>query len=173
MTEENPSRSVRFARPLAVGLAFGAFLGIANLIDTAVEPLADDTAPRMLTLASMVLVTWAVIAFLAARRAGNFRQAVVAGMLVGAGTLFMFGLANAIRINVFLDTIQYRDDWRNLMARYRESGDTSLRAFVNRDHLTPMLGVIGIGAAAGAVCGMIGGALSAAIGRTRRVVFRP
>ena len=112
----------------------------------------------MLLFASLLLVSWLVLTFLVARRAGSFRQAVVAGMVICVGTLLMFGVANTIRVNVFLDEIKYRDDWRNLMARFRESGYTSLRAYVNRDHLTPLAGTIAIGSAVGAIVGACAGA---------------
>src|SRR5262249_24990798 len=148
-----------FVSPLAMGVTFGTVLGVANLIDTAIEPLADDDAPKVLLLAAIVVAIWAILTFLAARRVQNVRQAIVAGMLIGGATLFMFGLANTIRINVFLDTIQYRDDWRNLMARFRESDYTSLRAFVNRDYVRPLVGSLGVGGAIGALIGAIAGAV--------------
>src|SRR5262249_38007261 len=113
-----------FVSPLTMGLVFGAMLGVANLIDTAVEPLADDSAGQMLFFFAVVVAIWTAMAFVAARRTQSFWQAIVAGALVGAATLFVFGAANTIRVNVFLDEIQYREDWRHLMARFHESGST-------------------------------------------------
>jgi hypothetical protein len=63
-------------------------------------------------------------------------------------------------VNVFLDSIQHRDDWRNLMARFHESDARSLRAFVNHEYLTGTLVVTSLGAVAGGVSGLIGGAVS-------------
>jgi hypothetical protein len=150
-----------FASPLTLGLAFGSMLGVWNLIDTAYEPLADDSAGTMLVFAAVLLAVWALVAFLAGHRRRSFRDAVVAGVLVGAATLVMFNLANYIRVNVFLDTIQHREDWRNLMARYRESDFHSLRAYVNYDYVWGTFVVTSLGAAAGCVSGVIGGAISA------------
>lgn len=139
--------------PLTVGLVFGGVLAVANLVDTAIEPLADDSAPRVLSMALLVLASWVALTFLVARRVASLRQAVMAGVFICVGTLVMFALGNTIRVNLFLDQIQYRDDWRNLMARFRESDYTSLRAFVNHDYLRPMLGTIVVGGAIGALIG--------------------
>jgi hypothetical protein len=152
-----------FMSPLAIGVTFGTLLGVANLIDTAVEPLADDSGAVMLAFAAVLLGTWAAVAFLAGRRTQSFWQAVLAGMFVGAATLTLFALANFIRVNVFLETIQHREDWRNLMARFRESDYQSLRAFVNRDYLTSTLAAGLVGAAAGAVAGAVSGTVSALV----------
>jgi hypothetical protein len=149
-----------FVSPLTLGLGFGTALGAFNLISTAVDPLSDDSAAVMLTFAALLLSAWSLVAFVAGRRTRNFRDAVVAGVLVGAATLVMYNLANYIRVNVFLDTIQHRDDWRNLMVRYRESNFHSLRAFVNYDYALPTFLVTSLGAAAGCLSGVIGGAIS-------------
>jgi hypothetical protein len=150
-----------FASPLTLGLAFGTALGAFNLISTAVDPLGDDSAGVMLTFAAMLLGTWSLVAFVAGGRRRSFRDAVVAGVLVGTATLLMYNFANYIRVNVFLDTIQHRDDWRNLMARYRESHFHSLRAYVNYDYAGGTFVVTSLGAAAGCVSGVIGGAIGA------------
>jgi len=151
---------VSFVSPLIVGLAFGTALGVWNLVSTAVDPLSDDSAGIMLTFVAVLLGTWGLVAFLAGRRKRSFRDAVVAGVIVGAATITMFNLANYVRVNVFLDSIQYRDDWRNLMARFHESDARSLRAFVNREYLTGTFVVTSLGAVAGGVSGLIGGAVS-------------
>jgi hypothetical protein len=149
-----------FVSPLLVGLAFGTALGVWNLVSTAVDPLSDDSTGIMMTFVAVLVGTWGLVAFLAGRRRRSFRDAVVAGAIVGAATITMFNLANYIRVNVFLDSIQYRDDWRNLMARFHESDARSLRAFVNREYLTGTFVVTSLGAVAGGVSGLIGGAVS-------------
>jgi hypothetical protein len=151
---------VSFVSPLIVGLAFGTALGVWNLVSTAVDPLSDDSAGVMLTFGAGLLGTWSLVAFLAGRRRRSFRDAVVAGVIVGAATITMFNLANDIRVNVFLDSIQHRDDWRNLMVRFHESEARSLRAFVNREYVTGTFIVTSLGAVAGGVSGLIGGAVS-------------
>jgi hypothetical protein len=155
---------VSFVSPLIVGIAFGTALGVWNLVSTAADPLSDDSAGVMLTFGAGLLGTWSLVAFLAGRRRRSFRDAVVAGVIVGAATITMFNLANYIRVNVFLDSIQHRDDWRNLMVRFHESEARSLRAFVNREYVTGTFIVTSLGAVAGGVSGLIGGAVSS---RTR------
>jgi hypothetical protein len=151
---------VSFVSPLIVGLAFGTALGVWNLVSTAVDPLSEDSAGIMMTFVAVLVGTWGLVAFLAGRRKRSLRDAVMAGVIVGAATITMFNLANYIRVNVFLDSIQYRDDWRNLMARFHESDARSLRAFVNREYLTGTFVVTSLGAVAGGVSGLIGGAVS-------------
>jgi hypothetical protein len=46
------------------------------------------------------------------------------------------------------------------MARFHESDSRSLRAFVNREYLTGTFVVTSLGAVAGGVSGLIGGAVS-------------
>jgi hypothetical protein len=151
---------VSFVSPLIVGIAFGTALGVWNLVSTAVDPLSHDSAGVMLTFGAGLLGTWSLVAFLAGRRRRSFRDAVVAGVIVGAATITMFNLANYIRVNVFLDSIQHRDDWRNLMVRFHESEARSLRGFVNREYVTGTFIVTLLGAVAGGVSGLIGGAVS-------------
>jgi len=150
-----------FVSPVMLGLAFGAVLGVANLIDTAYEPLSDDSAGAMLTYIAILVGVWTVAALAAGRRRQSFRDAIVAGVLVGGATLAMCNLANYIRVNLFLDAIRDREDWRNLMARYRESHVQSLRVFVNYDYLKATVAVTSLGAAAGCVSGVVGGAINA------------
>jgi hypothetical protein len=156
-----------FVSPVMFGLAFGAVLGLWIIVDTAYEPLADDSAGTMLTGAAVVFGVWSLAAFLAGRRRQRFSDAVVAGVLVGVATLVMFNLANYVRVNLFLESIQQRQDWRNLMARYRESDFHNLRAFVNYDYLKATLAVVSLGAAAGCASGIVGGVMTA-LARTRR-----
>ena len=145
------------------GVAFGTLLGVGNLIDTAVQPLAEDRPPELLAMLAVVLAIWGFAAYRAAHRGGGVRDAVIAGAVIGGLTAAIFGLANIVRVNVFLDAIQYRDDWRNLMLRYHESGYTSLRAYVNREFALgrTVLGGLAGGGALGAVMGALGGAASA------------
>jgi hypothetical protein len=148
---------IGFARPLTVGLALGVLAGVYNVIDTAIEPLADDSSGAMLRLFAVVLAAFCLPAGLAGVRTRRFRDTVLAGLVVGATTFFVLCIANTIRINVFLDTIQYRDDWRNLMLRFTHSGDPSLRHFVNREFLGGDVAMTAFGAVAGSICGIAAG----------------
>jgi hypothetical protein len=147
-------RAVRL--PLLVGLALGAALGATMLIDTARQPLAEDDGQTMIVAAGMVLLLWSAAALAATWRTRRMSDAVKAGVILGVVTLLVFQLAAIVRINVFLDAIQYRDDWHNLLLRYSQSGFHSLRAYANYEYVvtvTPLL----IGAIGGSISGTLGG----------------
>ena len=149
-----------FVSPLTVGLALGVAAGTLNLVDTAIEPLADDTAGRMLLWLGVLLFIWLFIGFRAARRTQRFRDALIAGVLVGAATMAVFHLAAIVRVNVFLEQIRNRDDWQNLVARFQASGFTSLRTYANYTYIIGTPIALALGAAAGAISGALGGAVS-------------
>ena len=154
-----------FVSPLTVGLALGVAAGTLNLVDTAIEPLAEDTAGAMAVWFGMLAFIWFLIGFRAAR-AQRFRDALVAGVLVGAATMTVFHLAAIIRVNLFLDQIRGRDDWQNLVARFHASGFTSLRAYANYTYISGTPIALALGAAAGAVSGALGGAMSGLLRRS-------
>jgi hypothetical protein len=140
----------------------GATAGALNLIATAIAPLADDTGGRVATWIVPLLLLWTVLSVAAGRRSGRFRDAVVAGMVLGLCTMALFNLAAIVRVNVFLEEIRYRDDWHNLLARFQASGVHSLRSFANYEYFTGTPLVLALGALAGAVSGIVGGAAGAA-----------
>ena len=148
-----------FVSPLKVGLAIGIAAGTLNLVDTAIEPLADDTAGTMLFWFGLLLFIWLLIGFRAAQRTQRFRVALIAVMLVGTATIVVFHLAAIVRVNLFLEHIRYRDDWQNLVARFQASGFTSLRAYANYTYISGTPIALALGAMAGAVSGALGGAV--------------
>ena len=149
-----------FVSPLKVGLAMGFAAGTLNLVDTAIEPLTDDTAGRMLPLLGVLLFVWLLIGFRAARRTQRFRDGLIAGVAVGTATMAVFHLAAIVRVNLFLEHIRYRDDWQNLVARFQASDFTSLRAYANYTYISGTPNALALGALAGAVSGALGGAVS-------------
>jgi hypothetical protein len=143
--------------PALIGCAFGAVLGVMTLVDTAREPLADDAATTMLAWVGVVVLLWSAATVAVTWRTRRMSDAITVGAILGVMALAVFQLAAIVRVNVFLDTIQHRDDWRNLVARYNQSGFHSLRAYANYEYavmVTPIL--LAIGAIAGSICGMIG-----------------
>ncbi|HZR26807.1 MAG TPA: hypothetical protein VFA59_24650 [Vicinamibacterales bacterium] len=142
------------------GIAFGGVLGVANLIDTYRDPLSDDNALVMLT---MLAATLAVVSFVASRRYvdGRMRDAIIAGVVIAVSTAVMASLLNLVRVNVFLHDIQNRDDWRNLLARYRASGYPTLRAYANHEYVSGLLSPTSfvVTAVIGGMTGAIGGVL--------------
>lgn len=151
---------------LAIGIAAGSLL----LIDTAIAPLADDSPGVMLAIAGTLLLLWTLASYAATRRTARFRDAIFAGLLVGLASIAVVQVAAIVRVNVFLDEIQYREDWLNLVARFQSSGFQSLRAYANYEYLTRTPLLLLVGAAAGSICGIVSGAINAGVGR---VVERP
>jgi hypothetical protein len=143
--------------PLTIGLAIGTVLGIMNLVDTALQPLADDDAGTMLAWLVTLLAVWSAAAVAVTWRTRQVVDAVTVGTILGVATIVMFHAASIVRVNLFLDAIRHRGDWQNLVARYNHSGFRSLRAYANYEYatLTPM--VIALGAIAGSISGVVGG----------------
>jgi hypothetical protein len=151
-----------FISPAMFGLAMGAVLGGLNLIETVRHPLADDEGGVMLAYIALVWLVWSAVGFAAARRTRRLADGVKAGLMVGIAMMAVFDAAAILRVNLFLDLIRYRDDWQNLVGRFGRSDVQSLRAFANYEYLraTPLL--LGIGAAAGTLAGLVGGTAAVA-----------
>lgn len=147
-------------RPWMWGVILGVTLGIANLVTTAVAPLAEDTPPTILSLGVAILASWVCAGFAAERRSRRFSDAIVAGAIVAVLATGIFSAANFARKLIFLDTLQHRSDWQGLVVRYHASGAGDLRSFVISEHLQGLPGGILFSLAAGAVCGGLGGAYS-------------
>jgi hypothetical protein len=142
------------------GLAIGIVAGSLLLIDTAIAPLADDSPGVMLAIVGSLILLWTLASYAATRRTDRFRDAIFAGLLVGLATIAVVHVAAIVRVNVFLDEIQYRDDWLNLVARFRSSGFQSLRAYANYEYLTDTPILLLLGAGMGSLCGAVSGAIS-------------
>ena len=100
----------------------------------------------------------------AERSSGRFRDAVVAGVLVGAATMAVLHVSAIVRVNVFLEQIRDRGDWVNLLSRFQASGYESLRVYANYEYLRQSPLLLALGAIVGGLCGSVGGAISG-IGR--------
>jgi hypothetical protein len=148
--------------PLAIGLSAGASLGVLNLVATARQPFADDESGAMLLWAAAIVLVWSAASSAAAWHTRRFADAVAAGIIAGVATLLVFHAASILRVNLFLDLIRHRTDWQNLVARFNASGYGSLRTYANYEYvrMTPL--IIAVGAVAGAVSGVLGGALNIA-----------
>ena len=149
-----------FVSPVGWGLAIGLAFGTVQLVETAIEPLADDSAGVMVAILSVLLLLWILTSIAAGRRTQRFRDAVAAGLFVGIVTLAVVHVASIVRVNVFLEQIRHRDDWVNLVSRFRASDFHSLRAYANYEYFsgTPIL--LALGAVAGGLCGMVGGLIN-------------
>ena len=141
------------------GLAIGIVAGSLLLIDTAIAPLADDSPGVMLAIVGTLLLLWTLASYAATRRTDRFRDAIFAGLLVGLASIAVVHVAAIVRVNVFLEEIQYRDDWVNLVARFRSSGFQSLRTYANYEYATGTPLLLLVGAAAGSICGIVSGTI--------------
>jgi hypothetical protein len=84
------------------------------------------------------------------------------GLVLG----LVFGVVNLVFtwLDPFLGELTGRDDWQNVMQRYRASDISSLRLFVNIDALKGAPFKIGVASVIGAVMGLIGGAIAKSSG---------
>jgi hypothetical protein len=150
-----------FVSPLAWGLLIGVVLGTLQLVDTAVEPLAEDTPGMMLGIVGTMLLLWTLASVAAGLPSRRVSHAIMAGVLAGVATMAVIDITSIVRVNIFLDQIRHRDDWVNLMARFEASGVQSLRTYANWEYVRGTPVVLGLGAMAGGFCGAIAALINA------------
>jgi hypothetical protein len=149
--------SVLRRHPVRLGILLGAVFGLWNLIATMVDPLADDTPLALLVFYGPMFAIWAIAGFRAFRRSGRHLDAVKTASLVAFVTFIVFDIAVVIRVNLFLDAVSQRSDWRNVMTRFEDSGFESLRLYVNYMNVTGAPFKTLVASTIGAVMGLIGG----------------
>jgi len=154
---------------LRLGLIIGLTFGAVDLLYTWLFPLEDDTIGALLRFYGPMFLLWAFASFRAARRDGRLLSGVTTGLVVAFATFCAYDLLILIRVNVFLTELTGRADWQNLMARFKASESSDLRAFVTLDYLKMAPLKIGAASAVGAVMGVIGGSL----GRMHVWLHRP
>jgi hypothetical protein len=150
-------------RPVAFGLVLGTLLGGWMLVSTVVAPLAEDTPVIVGTMFGVVFLALAVPGFAARRRGGHFVDALEAGAIAGTITFALFLLLGILRVNLFLDVIRNRADWKNLVADYTRSDFQSLRAYANYAYAKQIVVFPVVGVVAGAISGSIGGLLASLV----------
>jgi len=150
---------VSFVHPVAWGLLIGAAAGTLQLLSTALDPLADDSGGVMLVIVASLLLLWMLASLGATTSSQRLRDVVISGIVIGAATMAVVHISSTLRVNLFLDQIQDRADWANLMARYRASDFHSLRAYANYEYLGSLPVLLALGAVAGGCCGALGGAI--------------
>ena len=152
--------------PLLLGLGIGLVFGSVDLVLTWLYPLEDDSPGVLLRFYGPMFLVWMLVSFRAARVTGRLSSGVAAGMSVAFATFGVFVVLNFLRVNLFLDQLTGRDDWQNMMLRFRTSGSESLRLFVNLDYIKGTPFKIAGATAFGAALGTLGGSL----GRLTRTV---
>jgi hypothetical protein len=156
---------------VVLGSAIGLIFGGVNLLFTWLAPLTDDTPGALLRFYGPMFLLWAVASYRAARRTGRLSSGLVAGLVISCATFAALEIVILIRVNLFLDELTSRADWRGMMLRFRASGLDSLRWFVNLDYLKgapfklAVACVIGLGMGTGG--GIVGRVMHS---RVRRIV---
>ena len=148
-----------------LGALLGLTFGLWDLFYTWIDPLTDDTPVALLAFYGPMFAAWGFAGFMARRRSGRILDAVQAGTTVALVTFVVFYLANFVRVNVFLETIRFRADWKNMVARFETSCWGNLIAFIKYDYLRGGPLKIGVASVIGATLGLFGGLLAHA---TRR-----
>jgi hypothetical protein len=152
---------------IALGVVVGAAYGVWNMIETARDPLADDTPTSLLLFYGPMFALWATAGFTTARRTGRTLDGIAIGAMLALVTFSVFWVANLVRINVFFDAVLPRADWRNMLAKFQTSGFTDLRTFVIYDYLKDAPLKLFSATLIGAITGTVG-AVVASIGRPLR-----
>jgi len=159
---------VRQVASLVRGVTWGVVLGLAFggwiLVDTAIDPLGDDTVAAVGGMFGLLVLLLGVPGFMAGRRGARWVDAVMAGLVAGTVTMTLFNLLGIIRVNLFLDVIRQRSDWEAMIQGFKGSGYESLRAYANAVYFRQLLVLPVVGALSGAVTATISYAL-ARVGR--------
>jgi hypothetical protein len=145
--------------PLRLGLVLGLVFGSGNLVFTWLYPLEDDTPGALFRFYGPMFFVWALASFRAVRRTGRLPSGVTTGLTVALATFCAFEIFVLLRVNLLLNELTGRADWRNMIMRFRASDFHSLRFFVNLDYLKGAPLKLGVACAIGAVMGGIGGLL--------------
>jgi hypothetical protein len=153
-----------------LGLLLGGGFGLWNLIETQLHPLSDDSPTALLAFYGPMFAIWSLAGFAAWRGTRRIWDGVKAAALVALVTFVVFDLAVIVRVNVFLEVLGQRSDWRNLMEKYSASGFHSLRAYANYAYLTGAPFKIFVATMIGAGMGLIGALVGSFFSRALKPV---
>jgi hypothetical protein len=143
------------------GLVLGLVFGTWNVVMSILAPLMDDT---LLTLASFygpMFTAWGVAGGIAYRRTRRLPRAALSGAIVALVTFSVLTAIVITRVNLSVDLMSQRPDWRNLVARFEESGFDSFRLYVNYVYLTGTPFKLAVATAIGGAAGLVGGLVRA------------
>jgi hypothetical protein len=143
-----------------LGAALGVVFGLTNILVAALSPFMEDTPLALLSFYGPMFVAWGVTGREAFRRTRRVGQAAIAGGTVAFATFVVFTIIVVLRMNLTLDTIVERPDWRNMVANSRRSNFDSFRAYANYVYLTGAPFKIAVAATIGTVSGLIGGMMA-------------
>ena len=144
---------------LLLGLIVGVVFGVVNLVHAWLSHLDDDTPAALLLFYGPMFFVWALVSFRAVRRGGRWLSGLTTGMTIGFATFCVYDLLVLLRGNVFLNDLTARDDWQNMMMRFRSGGSHSLRLFINLDYLKGLPVKTAVASVIGGFMGAVGGSL--------------
>jgi hypothetical protein len=153
---------------LTMGLVIGLVFSVWNLVVTILVPLLDDGPLALAGFYGPMFCLWGLAGWLAAKRTGHLANAVKAGAAVAFATFLVFDASVILRVNVFLDVLRYRADWRNMVANFPASGFESFRTYVNYVYITASPFKIFVATVIGTGCGLIGGLVASLAPQGRR-----
>jgi hypothetical protein len=154
-------QALSLSNGVTFGLALGLAFGVWNLVVTSLMPLVDDSPLALAGFYGPMFQMWGLAGWMAARRTGRLAAAVKAGATVAFVTFVVFNATVILRVNLFLEIIKHRDDWRNMVANFPASGFDSFRAYVNYVYITGLPFWILVATIIGTGCGAIGGLVAA------------
>ena len=149
-------------RLVVLGVLVGVLFGVWNMLQTWLDPLADDTLLALLTFYGPMFAIWGAAGFHAARRRGRVRHGIVTSAMLAFVTFVVFSAVNLVRVNLFFNEVIGRPDWQNMLVRFQASEFDSIRAFVNYEYLTGAWFKVLAASAIGAITGLVGGLVSGA-----------
>jgi hypothetical protein len=150
-------------RPFAVtdsvlpGLVLGFVFGTWNVLISILAPLMDDTPLTLASFYGPMFTAWGVAGAAAYRRTRRLPRAALSGATVALVTFIVLTAIVIARVNLSLDVMSQRPDWRNLVARFGESGFDSFRLYINYVYVTGTPFKLAVATAIGGAAGLAGG----------------
>ena len=143
------------------GLVLGLVFGTWNVVISILVPLMDDTPLTLASFYGPMFTAWGVAGAAAYRRTRRLPRAALSGATVALVTLTVLTAIVIARVNLSLDLMSQRADWRNLVARFEESGFDSFRVYVNYVYITGAPFKLAVATAIGGAAGLVGGLVRA------------
>jgi hypothetical protein len=139
------------------GLVLGLVFGTWNVVSAILVPLMDDTPLTLASFYGPMFTAWGVAGGAAYRRTRRLPRAALSGATVALVTFIVLTAIVIVRVNLSLDLMSQRPDWRTLVARFEESGFDNFRLYVNYIYLTGVPFKLAVATAIGGATGFAGG----------------
>ena len=151
---------------ITLGSVLGLVFGTVNVVVSLLNPVIEDTPLTLLGFYGPMFAAWGLAGYRAFQRTHRLRHAAGAGALVALVTFTVLTVIVIARMNLSLDTIVERPDWRNMVAAYPSSGFDSFRAYANYVYLTGAPFKLFVASMIGLASGSTGAAFAGGHGST-------